>query len=654
MRDSEPDELDQSDDGNFPMFNERRETDAASLLIEAALAGTNTTAIRRALASTSPHVILITTPSAAWARALCTEVEHAYRHISTNAIVDRKKDGNQWLVDTMLARLTAGKHMVVCTPDPQLVHPNVLAAVDARLALPPVTSKLLRRAIRRLTGTPSRGLTEWDVAGLDFPVLQAALRPGSRATECLRRLRRSVEWAALLRPGAMNNTGPALEELPLSVQIGEWAEDMVDQLKEVAAGKLAPSELRHGVLAGPPGTGKTILAGAIAKSAGWTFQAASMGEWFNNSDGNLGGVTKAITAFFDNLLASDCIVGFVDEVDSLPSRSNLETRDLQWWGTVINLMLTQIDRLRASGKKILLLSATNHVTNLDPGLVRGGRLEQRIDVLPPRTPAEVLAVFVHYLKGEIDPNDLQGVEHFGLGATPATIAGWVRAARAMARRQKRPIESHDVMAAVAPPDCRSTEERAAVALHEAGHATIARVLGIGVEIVSIVADGAAGGVTRTRDPYSFPNWQELEDRVTVLLAGRAADSALGGKGAHAGAANDLEVATNLLVRGLFQWGLQDNLSFRNHVDGDVLQTVNSSLKRLLARATDLILEHQADVKCLAAALLEHRLLTGPQIEDILDSGGGIGADHSKVLPKVGSNGRARRRALATSGRGDVR
>jgi DNA polymerase III delta prime subunit len=652
MPDFELDDIDLSPDDHSPLFEQDRQTEPVSILVAAALGGTNTTAVRHALESAHPHVILITTPSSAWARALSTQIEHAYRRVSAHAIVERKKDGNFWLVDGMLARLAAGKHMVLCSPDPQLLPGIVLAAVDVRLALPPLDAKSMRKAIGRLTGTATRSLTQQDYAGLDLPVLQAALRPGSRAIDCLRRLRHSVEHIVLLRPGAINNDSPVLDALPLSADIADWAKDMVGQLKLVTEGKLSPGELRFGVLAGPPGTGKTLVAGAVAKSAGWSFYKGSFGEWFTTSDGHLGGMTKAISGFFDQLIAGDCVVGFIDEIDSLPSRGQLEPRDLQWWGTVINLMLTQTDRARASGKKILLIAATNYIERLDPALVRAGRLEQRIEVQPPRTPEEVLAVFAHYLKGEIDPGELGTVVRFALGATPASIAGWVRAARAAARRQNRALASKDVMAAVAPPDLRSSGDQTAVALHEAGHAIVARSLGIGVDSVSIVASGRAGGVTRTATPSSFPNWPELEDQVTVLLAGRAADIALGTKGAHAGAAHDLEVATSLLLRGLTQWGLGDNLSYRETIDDQVLQMVDSSLKRLLALATDIILEHQAEVNCLAAALLEHRLLTGPQIDGILDPGTGVADEHPLSLHSIGSKKRPGRMGAESSSSGD--
>ncbi|WP_108462806.1 AAA family ATPase [Devosia naphthalenivorans] len=606
-------------DATLPNPETPPEMDARRSLVTAALMGVNTIAVRRCLASSVPHVIIINTPSHAWSRALAAEIGQAYDNVSSTAVVENKKDSNQWTIDTMLQRIGIGQHQVFCTADASTLLPSLIhAAADVRLTLPAVDTRLLQRAISSFTGKSVRGMIDADMAGLDFPVLQLAMRPDSNARDCLLRLRRSADQAVSLRPGAKSQKGPALEDLPLGTDVAAWAYDMLGQLKDVTAGALAPDDLRHGVLAGEPGTGKTLVAGALAKSAGWSFHSASIGAWFNSSDGNLGGVSKSCVAFFDTLLAGDCVVGFLDEADSLPSRANLEPRDLQWWGTLINLMLTQIDRVRNSGKRVLLLAATNYYDRLDPALVRDGRLEQRVIVRAPRTEEEVFAIFAHYLKGEIDPAELAGIERFALGATPAMIAGWIRTARAEARSQDRALLAEDVVGAVVPSDTRSPEELLAVAVHEAGHAVVARALGIGVEAVSILSRGIAGGVTKTSNPSPFPNRDELEDMVTVLLGGRAADLVIGNKGAHAGAALDLEMATSLLVRGHCQLGLYDTLGAMVPEGGDAFQQVDKGLKRLLARAVRLVTENTAAVNSLAEALIERRLLSGAQLEAVIE------------------------------------
>lgn len=110
---------------------------------------------------------------------------------------------------------------------------------------------------------------------------------------------------------------------------------------------------------------------------------------------------------------------------------------------------------------------------------------------------------------------MDAVLPFAMGATPATIQSWVSTARSRARLAGRGLELGDILAAIVPEDTRSAEELQATAVHEAGHAVVAEVLGIGVRSVSIVASGFAGGVTQTKPPPATLNRAELEDLVTV-------------------------------------------------------------------------------------------------------------------------------------------
>jgi ATP-dependent Zn protease len=106
--------------------------------------------------------------------------------------------------------------------------------------------------------------------------------------------------------------------------------------------------------------------------------------------------------------------------------------------------------------------------------------------------------------------------------------------------------------------------------------------------------------------------------VTVFLGGRAADLIVGNKGAHAGAALDLEMATSLLVRGHCQFGLYDSLGVMDPGGGDAFHKVDKGLKRLLARAVSLVTENKAAVSALAEALIDRRLLSGAQLEAVID------------------------------------
>jgi ATP-dependent Zn protease len=474
---------------------------------------------------------------------------------------------------------------------------------------------LLRRAIRDFTGQSPRGAFALGCSQLDFEALVLALRPGSAARDCLRRLNAS---AARLPSGVPANV-PKLEELPLAPDLAIWGNSTLDLLRDVKEGREDAASLSFGILEGPPGTGKTLIASALARSAGWNIVSTSVSSWFVTSDGHLGGVSRACAAFFDAVLAQPNTIGFLDEIDALPDRASLNAKDRDWWTSVITLVLLQIDRVRQSGKPVLLLGATNFFERLDGALIRAQRLEQRIPVLPPHTEAEAEALLSYYLGEELDSEGLAKITRFAVGATPATVLGWARAARNLAHGAGRKLQIGDVLAIIGPPDQRSAEEIHAVAVHEAGHAVLAHHLGIPVNAVSIIPSGPSGGATTTGRASTYPNQAELENHVTMLLGGRAADLVVGTKGAHAGAAMDLSMATRLLQSGISEWGLYHTLSpaIFAHQGEEVSLRLEAALSRLLSRAVDIVIEYRHQVVAVARALVNLRLLTAAEFIGVL-------------------------------------
>src|SRR5690606_1674215 len=160
---------------------------------------------------------------------------------------------------------------------------------------------------------------------------------------------------------------------------------------------------------------------------------------------------------------------------------------------------------------------------------------------------------------EVPESELGPVASLAHGASPAQIESWAKEARSWAHHFQRELTIEDVLDVVAPPDHRDPDEIRAVAIHEAGHAFIATTLGIEVKHVSIIARDQSGGVTRTVPSGGMLNREQVENIVTVFMAGRAADLVLGAHGAHSGAALDIEMATSLLMRSLCAWGLYDTL-----------------------------------------------------------------------------------------------
>src|SRR5690606_11304801 len=110
---------------------------------------------------------------------------------------------------------------------------------------------------------------------------------------------------------------------------------------------------------------------------------------------------------------------------ALPDRAALDARGRDWWVPIITLVLTEIDRLRLSGKRVLLLGATNYYERMDDALVRPGRMQQRIRVHAPETTKETTDLFRFYLGSDLDEANVVAMAELVSGATPAMVEGWV-------------------------------------------------------------------------------------------------------------------------------------------------------------------------------------------------------------------------------------
>lgn len=586
-------------------------------LVDALLGAAGRVAVDAALAGHVPAVIVLEASSADLAKLVASELSRTCQGARVVAVTASKKNGDDECIEQMLSSLGKAIHFVVVTHDSAALVPGLVrVAADLVVRLPRPGAAIMRSAIAQLTGSaPRTSLRRLALEKLDVSALLTALRPGSTSAQCFARLRAlcaSAPTSAAITPG------PTLEELPLVEPVRIWADQLLMQMRGIDEGHIPTSSLRHAVLEGPPGTGKTLIAHALSRSSGWPIHATSIGDWFATSDGNLGGVARACRAFFDSLLSQEKAIGFIDEIDALPDRSQLAPKDLQWWGTCITLVLSEIDRVRRSGKPILLVAATNFYGRLDRALTRHERMEQQVRVYPPRTEAEIGAVFRYHLNGALDENTISTVARLCVGTTPAAISSTVEEARAIARKGRRPLIHEDLIAAACPIDRRPPAELRKIAIHEAGHVVVAHLLGFSTASVSIIASGPMGGVTRMRDLPSAPDRSELEAMVMMHLGGRAADIAVG-KGAHAGAAEDLETATHLISQGICRLGLYGTLTQLDAASSDLAAEIEGHLKHLLQRTIGIIKANAMVVTALADALLARRILNESEISQILEA-----------------------------------
>lgn len=509
--------------------------------------------------------------------------------------------------------------IVFISQDPDaILNETVLAATDARIVIPPPTPALLRKIIARVSKGTARGVTP-EMAALPLPVILSAIRPGIPARACVDNLARALAFRPVAT--APVSSVPLLTDLPLTASLRRWTDQTLADLAAVKAGALAADQLVFGVFEGPPGTGKTLLAESLARTAGWAFVPTSVGAWFTEGDGALGGVARNLKSFIDEILMAEPCIGYMDELDSLPNRATMDNRGRDWWTPVVNLFLVEIDRLRKSGKPVILLGGTNFYSHLDAALVRPARLQQRVTFLPPQNVDEVVSVLRYFLRDELAHINLNPMARIGLGATPAIIEGWVREARGAARAAGRQLQSGDLLNQIAPTDDRSAADTRAVALHEVGHALVAHRLGHAVATLSIIPEGTSGGRTRSTFPSLIPDLGLIRDTATIMLAGRAADITLG-TGANAGAEADLEGATRVLLAAHERQGLGDTLVYLPAVSArpnpTTVNAVSADLSTLVDRAIAIISAERGLALDLADRLIAARVLSERDVADHLD------------------------------------
>lgn len=615
------DDTHNSEDDVPENYQPRSDKDAGMVLGKTVLEAAFTKRMQ-ALVKRHPSVIVLAVPNAEWIPLMTRVIKTMADAPAVRGVAERYKSskGPQRVGKEELQWLQSGRSVVYISQNPRdLLDEDVLAGVDVTIVIPALSTELLRRAIRKLTGSIARGVTS-SMADLDISLIATLLRPGMSAKQCVRNLGRAVRIGrAELVPPAY--TAPVLSDLPLTANVRAWADQVLADLRAVSAGNLGADRLIPAVLEGPPGTGKTLIAESLAQSSGWAFVPTSVGSWFATGDGALGGVSRNARKFFETLVSRAPAVGLLDELDAIPNRASIDNRGRDWWTPVVTLILTEIDTMRKSGRPILLLGATNYYNRLDDALVRPGRLHERISVLPPESEEEVIAVLRHYLGDDLAQTDLSRIGRLGQGATPARIEGWVKEARGLARAEKRSLVLGDILAQVMPREDRTAADIRTVAIHEIGHALVAHRLGLVVESVSIIPSGASSGRTVVRKTTIMPTWDQVMDYVTLALGGRAADMVVG-QGANSGAESDLAEATQLLLLAYETQGLYEGLASR-HVLGtiaghaDLRRDIGKKLWQALDRARAIVRQDRDLVLTLAERLISEKVFSAPQWLDAL-------------------------------------
>lgn len=419
----------------------------------------------------------------------------------------------------------------------------------------------------------------------------------------------------------------------------EALQDLVAYLKDPKKFSELGAEPPKGVvLEGHAGAGKTLLARAVAGEAGVPFIALAGSDF---SDMFLGvGVRRVKKLFALARRLAPCVV-FIDEIDGLGKRSGASSAAETENNRIINTLLVELDGFTANSG-IVVLGATNNLRNLDPALIRPGRFDRTCTVgLPNVEEREALfALYAARLRTDGD-TDFRPLARLATGLSPASIANAVNAAALLAAKEaasavtqahfQRVLEQQLMGGpAAVGQSAMNTAERHRIAVHEAGHAIVAKLLDVGiVEKVSILKRGHALGVTLVTDDEDVVLQSEVQwrARMLMLLAGRGAE-ALILQSISTGAANDLERVSSMAYRMVTEFGFSARIgpfSYAGLPDRDrrftdhpeAVAEARDIVKALERECEALLAQHRAPLEKLTTALIEHETVSGDIVEACL-------------------------------------
>jgi cell division protease FtsH len=434
----------------------------------------------------------------------------------------------------------------------------------------------------------------------------------------------------------------------------EELEEIVEFLRDPQRfSKLGGQIPKGALLVGSPGTGKTLLARAIAGEAGVPFFTISGSDFVEMFVGV--GASRVRDMFEQAKKNAPCIV-FIDEIDAVGrhrghglGNSNDEREQ------TLNQLLVEMDGFEAN-EGIIIIAATNRPDVLDPALLRPGRFDRQVVVPIPDIEGREKILGVHMKKVPLAPDvNVRTIARGTPGFSGADLANLVNeAALLAARRNKRLVANQEfedakdkvMMGAERRSMVMTEDEKKMTAYHEAGHAIVSvnEPASDPIHKATIIPRGRALGMVMRlpeRDNYSYHR-DKMHANLSVSMGGRVAEELIFGHDkVSSGASSDIQYATGLARNMVTQWGMSEKLgplqyeqsqegylgyggSQRTMNSTETNKLIDSEIRSLVegahTRATDILKREEDKLHLLAGALLEYETLTGDEIKQLLDDG----------------------------------
>lgn len=427
-------------------------------------------------------------------------------------------------------------------------------------------------------------------------------------------------------------------------ELKELVDFLKDHEKYTSIGAKIP---RGCLLVGSPGTGKTLLARAIAGEAGVPFFFISGSDFVEMFVGV--GASRVRDMFADAKRNAPCIV-FIDEIDAVGRHRGVgigggnDERE-----QTLNQLLVEMDGFEGN-EGIIVIAATNREDVLDKALLRPGRFDRQITVQLPDIKGRKEILEVHAKKVKMAPNiNLDNVAKSTPGFSGAELANVINEAALLAARNNKKIITNEeieeatervLMGVKNQSKVMKEEEKKITAYHEAGHAicTLYCENSDPIHKVTIIPRGRAGGYVSRLPEYdkSYHTKLEIVENIIIAMGGRVAEELIFGKDKiTAGASSDIQAATYYAKNMITRWGMSDqigtvfyaeNLRYENgygaeSCSNEILKDIDFAIKKLIVESKEKCFEildkHKDQLEIIATALLKYETLTGEEVKKLI-------------------------------------